>query len=337
MSDAQAVTAALARVVAARIGRPGDVSALTRLTGGATKATWAFDAWVGAASEPLILQQSFPRPATPGDPMAALPRIAGADEAALLGLAAKAAIPVPTVRATLAPEDGLGVGVIMDRLDGETLGARIARDARFGDVRPALAAQCGHILAALHRIDSASAPFLVEHGPSAQLALYRAIYESFDHPQPALELAFRWAATHAPVSAPTAVVHGDFRNGNFIVGADGIRAVLDWELAHFGDPIEDLGWLCVKSWRFGVNDQRVGGFGAVEDLLTSYRSAGGREFDLAELRFWEAMGTLKWGVICEVQAFTHLQGAVRSVELATLGRRVAEMEWDLLELIEGEA
>jgi aminoglycoside phosphotransferase (APT) family kinase protein len=93
----------------------------------------------------------------------------------------------------------------------------------------------------------------------------------------------------------------------------------------------------VKSWRFGVNDQRVGGFGAVEDLLTSYRSAGGREFDLAELRFWEAMGTLKWGVICEVQAFTHLQGAVRSVELATLGRRVAEMEWDLLELIEGEA
>ena len=132
-------------------------------------------------------------------------------------------------------------------------------------------------------------------------------------------------------------MHGDFRNGNFIVGPDGIRAVLDWELAHLGDPVEDLGWLCVKSWRFGVADQRVGGFGTVDDLLAAYRAAGGREVDPLELRYWELMGTLKWGVICEIQAFTHLEGTVRSVELATLGRRVAEMEWDLLDLIDGGA
>ena len=335
MSDAQAVTAALARVVAARIGRPGDVSALTRLTGGATKATWAFDARVGAASEPLILQQSFPRPATPGDPMAALPRIAGADEAALLGLAAKAAIPVPTVRATLAPEDGLGVGVIMDRLDGETLGARIARDARFGDVRPALAAQCGHILAALHRIDSASAPFLVEHGPSAQLALYRAIYESFDHPQPALELAFRWAATHAPVSAPTAVVHGDFRNGNFIVGADGIRAVLDWEIAHLGDPMEDLGWLCVKTWRFG-GAAPVGGFGAREALFAAYERAGGA-VDPARVAFWEAFGCVKWSVMCMMKGQGGRRGGRRDLEQLAIGRRAEEPLWDFFQLVHGTA
>ena len=132
-------------------------------------------------------------------------------------------------------------------------------------------------------------------------------------------------------------MHGDFRNGNLVVGPDGLRAVLDWELAHLGDPLEDLGWLCVKSWRFGVTDQRVGGFGDVDALSAGYLDAGGEPVDAARLAWWEAFGTLKWGVICEVQAQTHLQGLVRSVELATLGRRIAEMEWDLLDLLEPDA
>ena len=132
------------------------------------------------------------------------------------------------------------------------------------------------------------------------------------------------------------LVHGDFRNGNFIVGPDGIRAVLDWELAHLGDPIEDLGWLCVKSWRFGVVDKVVGGFGDVPALLEAYRAAGGAPVDEETLRFWIVLGTIKWGVICVGQAFTHLNGIVRSIELATLGRRVAEMEWDLLDLLDGK-
>ena len=111
--------------------------------------------------------------------------------------------------------------------------------------------------------------------------------------------------------------------------------MLDWELAHLGDPVEDLGWLCVKSWRFGVTDKLVGGFGAVPDLLNAYERAGGRAVDEDTLRFWIALGTLKWGVICVGQAFTHLNGLVRSVELATLGRRVAETEWDLLDILDG--
>jgi hypothetical protein len=136
------------------------------------------------------------------------------------------------------------------------------------------------------------------------------------------------------VDEPT-LVHGDVRNGNLVVDRDGLQAVLDWELAHLGDPVEDLGWLCVKSWRFGVTDRHVGGFGDVDELCDAYAAAGGRPVDRVRLRWWEALGTLKWGVICEMQAQRHLQGLVRSVELATLGRRIAEMEWDLLELLDG--
>jgi aminoglycoside phosphotransferase (APT) family kinase protein len=109
--------------------------------------------------------------------------------------------------------------------------------------------------------------------------------------------------------------------------------VLDWELSHLGDPVEDLGWLCVKSWRFGIVDQPVGGFGTVDALLAAYETAGGGTVDPEHLHYWETFGTLKWGIICEMQCFSHLTGLVRSVELAALGRRIAEMEWDRLELI----
>jgi aminoglycoside phosphotransferase (APT) family kinase protein len=108
--------------------------------------------------------------------------------------------------------------------------------------------------------------------------------------------------------------------------------VLDWELAHVGDPMEDLGWLCVKAWRFGV-DRPVGGFGEYADLFAAYEDASGRAVDPDVVRWWEVLGTLKWGIMCIAQAFTHLSGTVRSVELATIGRRVCENEWDLLELI----
>jgi aminoglycoside phosphotransferase (APT) family kinase protein len=151
-----------------------------------------------------------------------------------------------------------------------------------------------------------------------------------------LELGLRWLEDHLPetgAAAPPRLVHGDYRNGNFIVGPEGIRVVLDWELSHLGDPVEDLGWLCVKSWRFGNVDQRVGGFGTTDELLTAYAAAGGANVSPGHLRYWETFGTLKWGIICEMQCFAHLQGLVRSVELAALGRRIAETEWDLLELI----
>ena len=170
-------------------------------------------------------------------------------------------------------------------------------------------------------------------GAKEQIAQYRALLDGFGEAHPAFELGLRWLDEHAPGAGPTTLVHGDFRNGNLVVGADGVRGVLDWELAHGGDPMEDLGWLCVRSWRFGADDRPAGGFGSYEDLFAGYAAAGGGDVAPDLVRYWEVMGNLKWGVICMVQAFTHLNRLRRSVELATLGRRVCEMEFDLMGLI----
>jgi hypothetical protein len=171
-----------------------------------------------------------------------------------------------------------------------------------------------------------------------QVVQIRAALGAVGEPHPAFELGFRWLEHHRPESTvaaePGAVVHGDFRNGNLVVGPDGLRAVLDWELAHLGDPLEDLGWLCVRAWRFGA-ESRVGGFGAVDELVGAYEATAGVTVDRRALHWWEVLGTLKWGIICVVQASTHLTGVVRSVELAAIGRRVCEVEHDLLLLLPG--
>ena len=112
------------------------------------------------------------------------------------------------------------------------------------------------------------------------------------------------------------MVHGDFRIGNVIFGPEGLRAVLDWELAHVGDPFDDLGWLCLRSWRFGADGNPVGGLCERERFFAAYERAGGGRVDAAAVRWWETFGNLKWAIMCIMQAKTFLDGAVRSVELA---------------------
>jgi aminoglycoside phosphotransferase (APT) family kinase protein len=241
------------------------------------------------------------------------------------------------VRALLGPDDGLGSGFVMDRVEGETIARRILRDDAYAKARPRMAAQCGEIAARIHSVDVAALPDLPTMGAAAQIDQYRANLDAFGEPHPAFELGLRWLVANMPPQPEMPrFVHGDYRLGNLIVNELGVASVLDWELAHVGDPVEDLGWMCVKSWRFGVADKIVGGFGDVPDLLDAYERAGGAKIDEATLRYWIAFGTLKWGIITIAQAFTHLTGVVRSVELATLGRRVAEMEWDLLNILDGE-
>src|SRR5438132_180638 len=100
------------------------------------------------------------------------------------------------------------------------------------------------------------------------------------------EAAIFAAAARAGVPVPAVVVDGEFRNGNLIVGPEGVRAVLDWELTHLGDPMEDLGWLCVKAWRFG-SPLRVGGFGAQPDLFRAYERESGQPVDTDVVHWWE--------------------------------------------------
>ena len=321
--DGNGLAERLCVIASAALGEPVVVEALTRLPGGASKDTWSFSARrSNGAEQRLVLRSDRDRVGSSGSRMAL--------EAALLVAAARAGVPVPRVVAAGDGPKELGAGfLITEFVDGETIPRRILRDEQLGNVRAVLAEQCGRILAATHRIPPAEVPGLAGGDPLEQLTDQ---LDRLGEPHPAFELGLRWLAETRPARSAEGVVHGDFRNGNLIVGAEGIRAVLDWELAHLGDPLEDLGWLCVKAWRFG-SPLPVGGFGTIEQLITAYEGAGGRPVDEGVLRWWIVLGTLRWGIICIAQALTHISGAVRSVELAAIGRRVCEVESDLLDLL----
>lgn len=301
------------------------VSGLQRLTGGASSETWSFDAVMADGSAvPLILRREPPGLTRPGSM---------SNEAHAFQAAARVGVPEPRIVAYDDDPDVLGSPfIVMERIEGETIARRILRDDPYQKILPRLAAQCGELLARIHSIPAADLPGLADSEPLAQA---RQRLDQNHPPSPACELGYRWLAAHRPETASPTVVHGDFRNGNFIVGPDGIRAVLDWERVHVGDPMEDLGWLCVKAWRFG-SPHPVGGFGPLEDLFESYERAGGGRVDPATVRWWQVLGTLRWALGCMDMAERHLSGTVRSVELATIGRRVCEQEYDLLRLIEDD-
>jgi aminoglycoside phosphotransferase (APT) family kinase protein len=320
--------ATLAAAVTRHLGAGHTVAGLRRLSGGASRETWAFDA-VDAAGHghPLVLRRDPPGGGLIG---------ASVDEFALIAAAAGAGVPVAPLRFRLGPDDDLGRGFVTDFVAGETLGRPIVHDDRYARARVGMAAELGRILATLHAVPVERTPLAAPAGPdssaTAQLDLFERLLDGYDVARPVLELALRWLRTNAVDPGRQVVVHGDFRVGNLIVDPDGIRAVLDWELAHPGEPAEDIGWLCTRSWRFG-GAARVGGIGDLADLLGAYQAAGGEAIHPEQVRYWEVFGNLRWAVIAASQAFTHLQGVRRSVELAAIGRRVAETEHDLMELL----
>ncbi|HEX2316518.1 MAG TPA: phosphotransferase family protein [Thermomonospora sp.] len=302
---------------------PVRIEGLRRAAGGASRVTCSFDAVTASGQvHPLILRLTLPEAGVAG---ASLPQ-----EAALMRAAARAGVPSPQVVADGTADGPLGVEfVVMERVEGETIPRRVLRDPALAELRPRLAAECGRILAAVHRVPPESIDGLPRDEGTGR---WREVLDAAGEPHPVLEFALRWLERNRPPANPPVLVHGDFRNGNLVVGPDGVRAVLDWELAHLGDPLEDLGWLCVKAWRFG-SPHPVGGFGSYDQLVTAYEEAGGVAVDRDALRWWEMYGVLRWGVICVTQARRHLDGAERSVELAAIGRRVAENEWDLLQMM----
>jgi aminoglycoside phosphotransferase (APT) family kinase protein len=248
-------------------------------------------------------------------------------------LAHDAGLPSPRVMHVLQPQDELGTGFIMQRIEGETIARKILRDEQFAKARPILARQLGRVAAGIHGLPAASLPKLRGVTSTGEIADLEREYRSFGRPRPVFELALRWLRERDPgPSREVTLVHGDFRHGNLIIGPDGARAVLDWELAHLGDPMEDLGWICVNSWRFGEIDKPVGGFGTREDLFAGYEETG-RKVDRDRVTFWEVMGTLRWGVMCCGMMQRFRQGPDHSMERAMIGRRSSETEIDLLRLL----
>lgn len=299
----------------------GDITELQRLTGGASRETWSFL----ADGDRRILQRERSGAIRSG----AMP-----SEAALIQAADAAGVPVARVLASGAGDDELETGyLIAEFVEGETIARKILRDDEYAGARESFAADCGRALAAIHAIDPETVPQLERVD---QVTQYREVLDTFGDPIPAFELAFAWLDDNRPDDTGEAVVHGDFRLGNLMVGPDGLRAVVDWELAHLGDPMEDLGWLCVRAWRFR-GEHPVGGMGTYDALFDAYSAAAGVDIDPSVVRWWEVLGTLKWGVMCIMQARAHLDGYSRSVELAAIGRRVCENEHDLLLLLAPDA
>jgi aminoglycoside phosphotransferase (APT) family kinase protein len=299
------------------LGAPVEIDALQRLSGGASRETWSFT----ANGRDLILRRDPPgRPGIEGSMRT---------EADAMRACGRAGLLVPAV---LVDDDGtlLGTaGLVMSRVPGETLARRILRDDQFAVARGRLVDNLGEFLAGLHAIDPDEVPGAVELDSLTQ---YWSSYRVLEDRSPTFEKSYEWLGDHRPARTATTLVHGDLRLGNIIVGPDGLAAAIDWELVHVGDPLEDLGWLCVKAWRFGA-PLEVGGLGTIDQLVRAYESAGGRTVDRDALHWWLVAKTLQWGVGCMGQAAVHLTGAVRSVELAAIGRRVAEQEWDLIELL----
>lgn len=325
---------AVARHLDAAVGESLQVVELSRLTAGAANETWRFDViGTSASGEDVRFGCILRRSPGIGDEGKSDTNLGKTDEAEVQHAAREAGVAAAEVLFILDAEDDLGDGYVMARLEGETLPRRILRDAEYAELRTHLAQDCGQTLAQLHSVDPARLPALMTLGAAEQIERYGEIYREFGQPVPVFDLALRWLADHRREPAKRALVHGDFRNGNLMVGPEGIRAVMDWELAHLGDPMEDLGWLCVTSWRFGEIDHPVGGFGAREDLFAGYEAAGGDSVNPEAVRYWEVFGTLKWGIMCMIMTHSHLNGATRSVEKAAIGRRVSETELDLLNLL----
>jgi aminoglycoside phosphotransferase (APT) family kinase protein len=320
--------ARLGRSIAAWYAGATGVANAVRLSGGASQETWSFDIVHPSGNIGAILRRA------PQGYGAAPGRAAGLEaEATLMQLAYDAGVPSPRVLHVLQPQDDLGTGFVMARVEGETIARKILRDEKFAQARPKLARQLGAVAAGIHGLSLSQLPKLRRMTAAKEIAELERDYRSFDWPRPVFELALRWLRDHDPgPSDEVTLVHGDFRHGNLIIGPDGVRAVLDWELAHTGDPMEDLGWVCVNSWRFGEIDKPVGGFGTREELFAGYEAAG-RRVDANRVTFWEVMGTLRWGVMCCGMMQRFRLSPDHSMERAMIGRRASETEIDLLRLL----
>jgi aminoglycoside phosphotransferase (APT) family kinase protein len=312
----------LAGVLRPILGAGTEIDNLRALTGGASRTTWAFEAVTGAARRALIL-----RTGPPDDVHAGWVWVGAVHTAA-----AAAGAPVPTVLIASDSVEILGNPfLICNEIAGETIVRRIQRQLD-DDGRAKLLRQCAQALAAIHR-GAADAPGLAKQD---DLAEWRQRLDEMADTTATFEWAFRWLTQHRPPPSPLRLVHGDFRMGNLIVDGSDLAAVLDWELVHIGEIYEDLAWFCIRAWRFGAPaGMAAGGLGSIDDFVAAYEEAGGAPVDRAALRWWLVVATLRWGVICRFQAERHLSGQTRSVELAAIGRRVCETEWDLLDLLEG--
>jgi aminoglycoside phosphotransferase (APT) family kinase protein len=305
------------------------------MAGGASRDMWLIDAEIDGAAERLVLRRDT---ATVMYDHA----LTRAQEFRLMQFAHEQGVRVARPRwCCTDPEVLDSPFFLMDYVPGVAIGRKIVQAPELASARAALPEQLAEQLARIHRLDPAAGGIDFLPRPPQRMSPVQevldqtyALLDALDITNPAFEFALRWAARHAPAANGLTLVHGDFRVGNLIVDADGLAAVADWEFAHLGDPDEELGYLCMRDWRFGVGQLRMGGLSDRELFLQAYERHSGRTVNREAVDYWEFIGNLRWGAICLAQANRHLSGQDQSVEYASLGRRSAEMQYEMLRLIE---
>lgn len=305
---------------AAALGQ--EVERAVLLAGGASKEAWAVD----AGGRELLIRRA-------AGGVIHQATLTLEHEFEVLRAAHEAGVRVPEPIAYLGEVEGREA-FVMERIRGETIGRRIVKQPP-----PGLDLQLAEELAKIHAIPPERLPFL-EQGDA--IARFYDELDSVGEPHPAIELGLLWVKERLPPSAgkggrQPVVVHGDWRIGNVAVDEHGLVGVLDWEFSHLADPVEDLAWPLVRAWRFGADDLRLGGIAEPERYLERYAELTGREVTADELLVWEVFGNVKWAIGCLTQSRRHFSGQERSVELAVLGRLAAEMEYELLDLIDRAA
>jgi aminoglycoside phosphotransferase (APT) family kinase protein len=324
----------LAEALAPSLG-PVTIEDLRRLTGGASRETWTFDATSAEGRRhALVLRQDFAGGATQNpDLLAGRPdALDRAGEYALLHALHARGVPVP--RPVALPSGGtLTSCFIMERIEGEARPHVLVRDERLAAGQDGLAGQLGSTLARIHALGERDLPPLPRRGVEEKLAIARTLLDRAPS-RPALEMAFRWCVERRPRAGDLRLVHGDYRTSNYLVGPEGLRAVFDWEFAHLGDPHEDLAYLCMRAWRFGADENEAGGVGSREDLYGGYEAAGGGPIDPLAVRYSDVLAHLFTATVFLMRAVQFLEHSERSLEGAAIGRRVAEIEYDLVRLLD---
>jgi len=336
-TPAESLRAGLEAFISHEAGHPAAILALWQLPGGTMRAAWALDveiaagAWAGL-HRLILLADCGAKPL--------YSRLARDDELRVIGAMHAAGVPAPRAYWCI-PEGaphGLKPGILMARVEGETVARRLLADSAYAAVRPHLLEQMAGALARMHAVRAETLDWLPRLAPAQtpiafQVGEIEASLRALGEPHPALELGLRWLGRQMPSCERLVVVHGDYRLGNIVVDPhDGLHAVLDWELAHLGDPGEDVGWACMRFWR-SIDRPGTPALGTRQRFLAAYAAQGGRRFDAEAAQYWDVFANVRWAAITLSQAYRHLSGRERSLELASIGRHCAEVERELMRLL----
>ena len=309
------------------------ISRLERMSGGAVQQNWAVDAEVtgGAFAGPQRWVMRIDAPAKVAE------SLSRTEEFRVLQAMQRAKVLAP--RPLWVCDDAAVMGrsfFIMERLPGVAAGHKVARDAALVPDRQRLARELAVNLARIHAITPASArlPFLKTTLARDNVAHYRAYLDTLPESHPVLEWGLRWCEVKAPEHEEVTFIHRDYRTGNYLVAEGKMSGVLDWEFVGYGNPLEDVGWIFAKCWRFGQHHYPVGGVAHAEDFLREYETASGRRVDSAALVYWQVMAHIRWAVIALQQRERHRSGIEPSLELALTGHIMSDLELEILELTE---